>query len=70
MNSQTIKVIEDHLCIKDTSTTKEMAKNGFNVSHSSIYRYLKDKYEYREVEESKILTEDMEKLMSNGVRDF
>ena len=44
MNSQRIKAIEDLLFIDDTLTTKEltkrMQKEGFNVSHSSIYRYL------------------------------
>ena len=33
-----------------------MQKDGFNMSNSSIYRYLK--YEYREVDEEKSLTED------------
>ena len=37
---------------------KRIQKDGFNVSHSCIYRYLKDKYEYSEVDESKVLTED------------
>ena len=45
MHSQTIKAIEYLLFIDDTLTTKEMVKgiqkDGFNVSHSSIYRYLK-----------------------------
>ena len=62
MNSQAIKAIEDLLFKDDTSTTKEIAKRmkkeGLKVPHSSIYRYLKDKYEYREADESKVLTED------------
>ena len=71
---QTIKAIEDLLIRDDALTTKEMAKRmqkyGFNVSHSRIYRYLIDNYEYREVDESKVLTEDQKKLLSNIARDF
>ena len=47
MNSQTIRAIEDLLFIYDTLKTKEMTKgmqkDGFNVSHSSIYRWPKEK---------------------------
>ena len=74
MNSQTIKAIEDLLYIDDTLTTKEIAKrmqkDGLNVSHSSIYRYLKDKYEYREVDESKVLTEDQKKARVQWCQRF
>ena len=74
MNSQTIKAIEDLLYIDDTLTTKEIAKSmkkdGFNVSHSSIYKYLKDKYEYREVDESKVLTEDQKKARVQWCQRF
>ena len=31
-------------------------KDDFNESHSNIYRYQNDKYEYREVDGSKLLT--------------
>ena len=44
MNSQKVKAIEVLLFVNDTLTTKEMTKkmqnDDFNVSHSSIYRYL------------------------------
>ena len=40
------------------------------MSHSSIYRYLKDKYEYREVDESKVLTEDQKKARVQWCQRF
>ena len=40
------------------------------MSHSNIYRYLKDKYEYREVDESKVLTEDHKKARVQWCQRF
>ena len=58
------------ILLQQQKIAKRMKKESFKVSRSSIYRYLKDKYGFREADESKVLTEDQKKLVSNGARDF